>query len=134
MRRPLDQGASFTQKPKRVRLSPAAQKHAYDMENRYYVKEFTKDPKFAILAKDGSLNSHLMDNIREGKSCVLDFSDIELIAAPFLNEVLGPLYKIYTKDRISSLVSFENLSETDMEYVKYCCGHYDKYYEAVERI
>lgn len=95
---------------------------------RYTVREFTAKAEFAILVKDSSLLDEIEKNIAQEVESVLDFSGIKLLLAPFMNEVVGPLFKKYDRGTIDRLVSYENVRSDDAAFIKYCCDSYEEYY------
>lgn len=50
----------------------------------------------------------ISSSIEKGETVILDFSNVESMISPFLNNAIGQLYGKYTSDDISSHLKLEN--------------------------
>ncbi|TXI99409.1 MAG: DUF4325 domain-containing protein [Neisseriales bacterium] len=74
---------------------------------------------FAIEADDGELIYKRIEQVFDEKRMVLlDFQNIEVLTAAFLNTSIGQLYSKYSSEVIKSNLSVENMLLEDMILLK----------------
>lgn len=75
--------------------------------------------EFAVSPEDGDIIFNIISNrINEKESIVLDFDGIDIMTTAFLNNAIGKLYNIYTKEQLNKYISMNNISKTDLNLVK----------------
>lgn len=73
----------------------------------------------AISVDDGTRVYHKIDAaISDGLTITLDFQDIDLIIAAFLNAAIGQLYSKYSSEYLKSLIELKNVKPCDARLFK----------------
>lgn len=70
--------------------------------------------EFAISDKDGELlYSKIENELKEGKSVTVDFSNVETVLTQFLNSAIATLYKDYTSEYLKENLKVTGLKSMD---------------------
>lgn len=75
--------------------------------------------EFAVSPEDGDIIFNIISNkINEKEHIILDFAEIDIMTTAFLNNAIGKLYNIYTKEQLNKYIRMNNISKTDLNLVK----------------
>lgn len=87
------------------------------MLNIHIVTEIKSE--FAVSPEDGDIIYSLIEHsLKNNTAIILDFSDIDIVTAAFLNNAIGKLYKTFEKDKLNKLISITNVSNSDLSLIK----------------
>ncbi len=75
--------------------------------------------EFAVSPEDGDIIFNIISNkINAKEHIILDFAEIDIMTTAFLNNAIGKLYNIYTKEQLNKYIRMNNISKTDLNLVK----------------
>lgn len=83
----------------------------------------------AITQEDGNLiYKEIVDALENKYNIVLDFSDIESVISPFLNNAIGKLYEKYSSEEIKQYVRIINVPEGKIPTINMVISNAKRYY------
>lgn len=86
-------------------------------------------------ANDGELVYNVIVKfIENNKPIVLSFLNVSILTSAFLNTAIGMLYKDFSEEKIKSLVSVQDISDSDRFLLKRVVDNAKIYYKNPERI
>jgi len=90
---------------------------------------------FCIGADDGDLVfQSIQKALKESKSIVLSFQNVEMITSAFLNSAIGQLYREFSEETIKKHLTVEKLSKEDVSLLKRVVRTAKLYYADPERL
>lgn len=102
------------------------------MSRKINVRECIGTPS-AITQEDGNLiYEEICKAIDNQEKIELDFSEIESMISPFLNNAIGKLYAKYSSEQINAYLKLENVSAEKIPTIRIVINNAKRYYSDKE--
>jgi Icc-related predicted phosphoesterase len=90
---------------------------------------------FCIGADDGDLVfQSIQKALKEDKSIIVSFQNVEMITSAFLNSAIGQLYREFSEETIKNHLTLESLSKEDAALLRRVVRTAKLYYADPERL
>lgn len=110
------------------RMDEAAMKLIKDSQDKkVYLSKLIG--KLCITIQDGQIVYDLIYSLLgKSKEVDLDFTDVKIVAAPFVNYAIGRLYRDISAQKIKSLLSFSNITKVNSKVLTLCLDNAERYW------
>lgn len=99
------------------------------MKNIIDVADAINNPSALTQEQGDVIYGLIVSSFEKKESITLDFSNIESMISPFLNNAIGQLYGKYTSEKISSLLNLANFPQNKNSTLNIVINNAKKFYE-----